>query len=96
VCNGSGHPAAGHAVKKQRSAFLHLHHDQARFELFRFVPRKFRPMFRPGNDLTQIAHHLAAIANAQRKGVAAREKRLTAKKRRGEIKAARRRNPTDD
>src|SRR3989338_143377 len=33
-----------------------------------------RPAFRPGNNLMQVAHHLAAVAYAQRERVATLEK----------------------
>lgn len=48
-------------------------HRKARLELFRLVAREFRPCVRARNDGFQIAHHLAAVANAQAEGIAALE-----------------------
>ena len=68
------HTATGHAAKKQRRIFWHFNHHQPRLELLRAVFHKFRPVIRAGNQFGQISHHLAAVANAQRKTVAACKK----------------------
>ncbi len=65
---------AGHVGQNQRGGLGHVHHTQARFELLALVAFEFRPALRAGNDFGQIAHHLAAVAHAQREGVLAVEK----------------------
>src|SRR5439155_25858950 len=64
-----------HAEKEQRRRALDPEQNQPRFELLGLVAHEMRPVRRAGNELMQIAHHLAAIANAQREGVWPREKR---------------------
>ena len=54
---------------------MHLQHHQPCLELLRAVAHEMRPGRCPGDELAKIAHHLAAIADAQREGVASREKR---------------------
>ena len=73
VRNDNGYAAAGHAVEQDGRRRLYFHHDETRFELFRLVARKVRPVCRPGNDLVQVAHHLAAVAYAEGKSVVALE-----------------------
>ena len=67
------HAAAGHAGKKQGGRFDDFGHDQARLELLDRIALKTRPVRRAGNQPFQRAHHLAAVADAQGKGIAARE-----------------------
>ncbi len=70
------HAAAHHALEEQRGRALHLQHHEARLELLRLVAHEVRPCFRPGDELVQIAHHLAAVAHAERERVGAPEERL--------------------
>ena len=53
------------------------------FELLRPVAHEVRPVRCAGNELAQIAHHLAAVAHAEREGVAALEERLRTRRARG-------------
>ena len=62
-----------HAGEQQRGRFEDLHQAQARLELFAAIAQEPRPVLRPGNQLAQQRQHLAAVAHAQREGVAARE-----------------------
>jgi hypothetical protein len=64
-----GQAAAGHAVEEQRGTPRHLDHDEARLELLAAVAHEARPVLGAGNDLGEVAHHLAAVADAQREGV---------------------------
>ena len=60
---------AVHAVEKQRGGFLNLDHAQPRLKPRRHIPSKLRPTRGSRNDLAQLRHHLATVANAQREAV---------------------------
>ena len=47
--------------------------DQARLELLRAIAHEVRPVLGARDQLVQVAHHLAAVADAEREGVAARK-----------------------
>ncbi len=49
---------------------------RARFELLGAVAHEMRPVLRAGDQRAQIAHHLAAVADPEREGIAAPEERF--------------------
>src|SRR5437660_11014790 len=73
VRGDDGDAAAGHAGEEERRALLYLHHDEPAFELLRFVAHEGGPVRGAGDELLQRGEHLAAVAGAEREGVAARE-----------------------
>src|SRR6185437_14540250 len=76
MCNSDGHAAARHSIEKQRWAVLRFDHDKPCLELLRSVSDKSGPMLGARNNLMQVAHHLAAVAYAQGKGISTRKKSL--------------------
>src|ERR1700704_6521474 len=66
VCQSNRYAAAPHAGKEKGRRRLHLQHRQPCLELLRAVAHEMRPARCPGDELAKIAHHLAAIAHAQR------------------------------
>ncbi len=64
---------AGHAAEEDRRRLQHFDHREARLELFRLVARELGPVLGARDDGLQAAHHLAAVADAEREGVAALE-----------------------
>ena len=76
VRDGNRDPASFHALEEQRRRRPDLDHGEAGFELFRPIAHKMRPVRAAGDDLVQVAHHLAAIADAERETVGAREERF--------------------
>jgi hypothetical protein len=73
VRHGDGQAAAGHALQEQAGRLQHFHHGQARLEAVALVGGEARPVLRAGDDVGQLGKHLAAVAHAQAKGVAAAE-----------------------
>ena len=67
--------AAFHAGEEQRRRALHLEPAPGAIRTARTVAHEVRPVRGAGNDLVQVAHHLAAVAHAQREGIGAREER---------------------
>jgi hypothetical protein len=67
------HHRARHVGEEQRGRVQHLDQREARLELLRQVALEARPGGGTGNQVVQLAHHLAAVAHAQRKGVGAFE-----------------------
>ncbi len=64
--------------------FCDLDHDQARLELLGAVAHEVRPVLGAGDQLVQVGQHLAAVADAEREAVRAREEGLrTASRARG-------------
>ena len=57
--------------KEKRWRFGDFNHDETCLELLAAIALEARPIFRAGNDRRKVAHHLAAVADAQRKAVAA-------------------------
>jgi hypothetical protein len=67
------HAAARHAAEEQRRRFRQLDHREARLELLDLVALETRPGVGAGNQRLQRAHHLAAVADAEREGVVTAE-----------------------
>ncbi len=76
VGDGNGQPRAGHALQEQRLRRQHFHQRQARLELLGEVALEVRPGLRAGNQLVQVGHHLAAVADAEAEAVATIEEGL--------------------
>jgi hypothetical protein len=60
-------------LKKIEGDSGQLDHDEAGLELLAAVAVEGRPGIGAGDDGSEVAHHLAAVADAQRKGVRALE-----------------------
>ena len=73
VRDDDGQAAAAHAGKKEGGRFRQLDHDQPRLELLAAIALEGGPVFRAGDDVGKLAHHLAAVAHAQREAVGACE-----------------------
>ena len=58
--------AALHAAEEERRRRLHLEQHEARLELLRPVADEVRPVRGARDELVQVAHHLAAVAHAER------------------------------
>jgi hypothetical protein len=71
IASGAWVPARS---EEDRRRIQHLDHAEARLELFRLVARELRPGFGARDDGLQVAHHLAAVADAQAEGVGAAKK----------------------
>ena len=56
---------------ERRTSTMH----EARLELLGVVAHEVRPVRGARNELAQVAHHLAAVADAERERVGAREER---------------------
>ena len=67
--------AACHAGEEQRRRALHLEQHERAPRTARTVAHEMRPVRGAGDQVVQVAHHLAAVAHAERERVAAREER---------------------
>src|SRR5439155_21211958 len=70
-----GNKASFHATEEKRRRAHHFEQDEACFELLRSIADEVRPMTAAGNELVQVAHHLAAVAHAEREGAGTCEER---------------------
>ena len=70
-----GHHAAGHAREEDRRALENLDVHETGLELLGRVAHEFRPVRGARDQVAQMAHHLAAVADAQTEGVLAVEER---------------------
>ena len=68
--------AACHALEEKARRVQHLHHRQASFKALALIGGETRPSLRARDDVGQFGKHLATIANAQTKAVAAAKKCL--------------------
>src|SRR3990167_3178660 len=75
VRHRDGQQRSLHVLQQDRGILRDLHHGHARLELLRGIAHEMRPAFGAGDDLVQVRHHLAAVADAERESVGAREKR---------------------
>jgi hypothetical protein len=66
----------GHAREQHRRARNDLDEREPRLELIRAIAQEFRPRLRAGDQLLQRREHLAAVADAERECVSAREELL--------------------
>ena len=73
VRHGDGQTGACHALEKQARGVQHFHLGQAGLKALAAVGGEARPGLRARNDVGQFSEHLAAVAHAQPKGVAALE-----------------------
>src|SRR4030095_1638868 len=73
VSRGHGNPAPFHPAEEKRRGAHHFEQNESRFELLRPIADEVRPMTATGNELVQIAHHLAAVAHAKCESTVARE-----------------------
>ena len=69
VRHGDGDDRALHALEEQAGTFLELHRDGAALVALGLVLHEAGPEVGTGDDGLQIAHHLAAVADAEAKGV---------------------------
>ena len=74
--HGNRRSQTGHAFEEQAGGLQHFHHGQASFKTLAVVVGEAWPVLGARNDVGQLGKHLAAIAYAQAKGIAALEKRL--------------------
>ncbi len=65
-----GSARAGHAGEQDRRALLDRHQRQPRLELLAAVAHEARPELGARDELAQVREHLAAVADAEREGVA--------------------------
>src|SRR5580704_2257602 len=73
VRDGDGDDRAFHAGEEHAGAFLDLERGEAGFKALGLVLHEARPVVGAGDDRTEVAHHLAAVADAEAEGVRARE-----------------------
>ena len=71
--DGDAGLGAGHAVEEDRRGVHHFDHGKAAFEFLRLVARELGPGVGAGDDGFQVAHHLAAVADAEAEAVRAVE-----------------------
>ena len=76
VRDGHGDAASGHALEEDGRRLKHLERAEARLELLGCVAPEGWPVRRAGNDVFELAQHLAAVAHAEREGVLAVEELL--------------------
>ena len=65
-----------HAAQQDRGARFHAHQRHPCLVLLRGVAHEARPVRAARDDVAQAGHHLAAVADTEREGVAAREEAL--------------------
>ena len=71
--NGDGQHRTGHTRAMHGRRRQYLHQAEPALELLAAIADESRPVLGAGHQRLQRRHHLAAIADAQREGVAARE-----------------------
>ena len=70
VGDNDRHHRTGHATEEQGARRQHLDHRDPRLELLGGIAHEMRPVLRAGDDVVQIGHHLAAVADAETEAVA--------------------------
>ncbi len=77
VCGDDGQHAAVHAASKSEGdGATRTRHNRA-FELLRAIAHEAWPILGAGHDRAQRRQHLAAVADAEREAVLAREERVS-------------------